>query len=177
MLTNNFMSMLLNSNGLNIETNNKGVKMDGNTGGGSLNFGSNYNAVFGNELFPYALITVGSGTTPPKITDYDMENEIVEGVDCSALTKRKLVINNKTCIEIAGMITNIGETPITVNEVGLTLRDYSSRAKDYNKAYRYLLAREVFDTPITISPGGGTVFQLKNLLTSLFQRGGAAYAY
>ena len=55
MLTNNFMSMLLNSNGLNIETNNTGVKMDGNTGGSSLNFGSNYNAVFGNELFPLKL--------------------------------------------------------------------------------------------------------------------------
>ena len=118
-------------------------------------------------------IKIGTGTTPPKVTDYKLESEIDASKDQAPLSHINSTSNDEEAStqSINCTVTNVSDEPLTVSEIGLE----NWYADDTN--YAFLLAREVFDTPITISPGGGTGFQLKTLLTSLFQRGGAVYAY
>ena len=115
---------------------------------------------------------IGTGTTPPKVTDYKIESEIDESKYQTSISNIKVTnFDNEgstQCINVT--VTNISGEPLTVSEIGL--ENWGS-----NDQFHLLIAREVFDTPITISPGGGTGFQLKTLLASLFQRGGAVYAY
>ena len=119
---------------------------------------------------------IGTGTTPPKVTDYKMESEIDASKYQASMSNIKVTnFDNEgstQCINVT--VTNISGEPLTVSEIGL--ENWGGGINDNDQSH-LLIAREVFDTPITISPGGGTVFQLKNLLTSLFQRGGAVYAY
>ena len=118
---------------------------------------------------------IGTGTTPPKVTDYKMESEIDASKYQASISNIKVTnFDNEgstQCINVT--VTNISGEPLTVSEIGL-----ENWSDNYgNDQYHLLIAREVFDTPITISPGGGTGFQLKTLLASLLQRGGAVYAY
>ena len=120
---------------------------------------------------------IGTGTTPPKVTDYKMESEIDASKYQASISNIKVTnFDNEgstQCINVT--VTNISREPLTVSEIGL---ENWGGTYEYNEdQHRLLIAREVFDTPITIPPGGGTGFQLKTLLTSLFQRGGAVYAY
>ena len=118
---------------------------------------------------------IGTGTTPPKVTDYKMESEIDASKYQTSVSNIKVTnFDNEgstQCINVT--VTNISGEPLTVSEIGL--ENWGGSVDSEN--FHLLLAREVFDTPITIPPGGGTGFQLKTLLTSLLQRGGAAYAY
>ena len=119
-------------------------------------------------------VKIGTGTTPPKVTDYKMESEIDASKYQTSISNIKVTnFDNEgstQCINV--IVTNISGEPLTVSEIGL--ENWGSSNIDQ---YHLLIAREVFDTPITISPGGGTGFQLKTLLISLSQRGGAVYAY
>lgn len=117
---------------------------------------------------------IGTGTTPPKVTDYKIENEIDASKYQTSISNINVTnFDNESstqCINV--IVTNISGEPLTVSEIGL--ENWGGNTGDQ---FHLLIAREVFDTPITISPGGSTGFQLKTLLISLFQRGGAVYAY
>ena len=122
-------------------------------------------------------ICIGTGTTPASATDYNLENEIDSekyhtNLDISCATGSGSY-EKLSGINLSGTITNVSENPLEVTEIGM----FGSQSNNPTNSNTFLFAREVFDTPITISPGGGTGFQLKTLLTSLLQRGGAVYAY
>lgn len=120
---------------------------------------------------------IGTGNTPAKQSDYKMESLID---DAMYLSNLEVVcahgdgsFESETGLYVSGTVTNMSSSPLEVSEIGFS----ASGTNANEERSRFLIAREVFDTPITISPGGGTGFQLKNLLISLFQRGGASYAY
>ena len=81
-------------------------------------------------------IALGSGTTPPKKTDYKLGNQITEATAKTDMTK--------------GMATasitykNTTNSDIVATEIGL-LHDRQST--------QWLLARELFEKPVTIKAG------------------------
>ena len=102
---------------------------------------------------------IGTGTTPPKVTDYKIESEIDASKYQTSISNIKVTnFDNEgstQCINVT--VTNISGEPLTVSEIGLENWGGSVDSDDFH----LLLAREVFDTPITIPPGGVQAFSLK----------------
>ena len=102
---------------------------------------------------------IGTGTTPPKVTDYKMESEIDASKYQASMSNIKVTnFDNEgstQCINVT--VTNISGEPLTVSEIGLENWGGSAGSEKFH----LLIAREVFDTPITISPGGVQAFSLK----------------
>ena len=144
MLTRNFLQMLGGSSGMGAENSDKATvkTIDGSASG--LVLGINGSTPFSSSGWPNSKFIIGTGTTKPKITDINLESEIKEGYDCSALGKRYIIGDEKDYIKIYGTITNTGTDSLSFNEVGWLIM-YSSKY--------HLVAREVYDTPITIAPG------------------------
>ena len=101
---------------------------------------------------------IGTGTTPPKVTDYKIENEIDASKYQTSISNIKVTnFDNEgstQCINV--IVTNISGEPLTVSEIGL--ENWGGNATD---SQHLLIAREVFDTPITILPEGVQAFSLK----------------
>ena len=94
----------------------------------------------------YPNFVVGSGTTPVTGDDYKVEEEIVSGLACEAVTASvdeatHTVIFRKT-------LRNTSEENITISEVGLT-----GAVRANTASAQALIYREVLQTPVTIAPG------------------------
>ena len=102
-------------------------------------------------------VSIGTGTTNVEKTDYKLESIISSGYTASVEEK---IINapSETDTSMYNVVTNITNTSssetIQFSEIGLFV---------YQNTYgqRYMIAREVFDTPITLAPGETKSFVLK----------------
>lgn len=134
MLTNNYqtkiVSQLLNSTG-----------QGKNTSGASVAIGSAYGA---------PTMSIGTGTTAPKRSDYKLESEIdINDYEVSFSKSYTTAYDSENSyVNLIATFTNKSNEPIHVSEVGLV---------DTGQ----LLAREVFDTPITLGVGETKSFVLK----------------
>ena len=143
MLTNNFVGYL--RNGKNSYT--YAIREDGEQISGSL--GSSSEKTF--------QVSIGTGTTNVEKTDYKLESIISSGYTASVEEK---IINapSTTDTSMYSIVTNITNTSsseaIQFSEIGLFV--YSN-----SNSYRYMIAREVFDAPITLAPGETKSFVLK----------------
>ncbi len=99
---------------------------------------------------------IGTGTTAPKKTDYKLESEIEESKYKAAISSIDTINfdNEGASQTISITVTNLDAEPLHVSEIGVE-GWYTSVSQ------KLLWAREVFDTPITISPGGVQAFSLK----------------
>lgn len=150
MLTRNFITMLGNANGMGCDNATTATTLDGNSQ--TLQFAKSQSmSVFNDAWWGYGRFVIGSGTTPPKCTDINLESKIEEGYDCSILAKRYIQGEEKDYINIYGTITNSSSSPITFNELGWIGHCRGSLSSP--TGYEFLLAREVYDTPIAIAPG------------------------
>ena len=152
MLTRNFMYMLATD--MCIETANGTPSYCTNIEGGTISsyapaLGSHStNCVFDSASFSKAKLVIGTGNTAEKSTDYCLESKITEGYDCSSLSRRYVQSEEKDAIYVYGVITNTGDSAITVSEVGLEMYDLVNTVSSY-----FLMARQVLDKPVTIEPG------------------------
>ena len=102
-------------------------------------------------------VSIGTGTTNVEKTDYKLESIISSGYTASVEEK---IINapSKTDTSMYNVVTNITNTSssetIQFSEIGLFVYSKSN-------SFRYMIAREVFDTPITLAPGETKSFVLK----------------
>ena len=102
-------------------------------------------------------VSIGTGTTNVEKTDYKLESIISSGYTASVEEK---IINapSTTDTSMYSIVTNITNTSsseaIQFSEIGLFV--YSN-----SNSYRYMIAREVFDAPITLAPGETKSFVLK----------------
>ena len=102
-------------------------------------------------------VSIGTGTTNVEKTDYKLESIISSGYTASVEEK---IINapSKTDTSMYNVVTNITNTSssetIQFSEIGLFVYCKSN-------SFRYMIAREVFDTPITLAPGETKSFVLK----------------
>ena len=104
---------------------------------------------------------IGTGNTPAKQSDYKMESLID---DAMYLSNLEVVcasgggsFESETGLSVSGTVTNMSSSPLEVSEIGFSAATSNTNAENV----RYLLAREVFDTSITIAPGGVQAFSLK----------------
>lgn len=150
MLTRNFINMIGNTYGIGADNAPVATTLDGNTQ--NLQFTKSQSmSVFNDAWWGYGRFVIGSGTTSPKCTDINLESKIEEGYDCSILAKRYIQGEEKDYINIYGTLTNSGISPITFSELGWIGHCRGSLSS--STGYEFLLAREVYDTPITIAPG------------------------
>ena len=104
---------------------------------------------------------IGTGNTPAKQSDYKMESLIDDAMYLSNLevvcASGNGSFESETGLSVSGTVTNMSSSPLEVSEIGFSAANKNTNAEDS----RFLLAREVFDTPITISPRGVQAFSLK----------------
>lgn len=104
---------------------------------------------------------IGTGNTPAKQSDYKIESLIDDAMYLSNLevvcASGDGSFESETGLYVSGTVTNMSSSPLEVSEICFSAATSNTNAENV----RYLLAREVFDTPITISPGGVQAFSLK----------------
>lgn len=115
----------------------------------------------GNVLSYSKRFYIGTGNTPAKQSDYKIESLID---DAMYISNAEIVCasgdgsyESETGLSVSGTITNMSNSPLEVSEIGFSGATSNTNAENV----RFLLAREVFDTPITISPGETKSFVLK----------------
>lgn len=112
--------------------------------------------------FPYARrFYIGTGNTPAKQSDYKMESLIDDAMYLSNLevvcASGNGSFESETGLYVSGTVTNMSSSPLEVSEIGFSVSNNNTN----EERIRFLIAREVFDTPITISSGGVQAFSLK----------------
>ena len=146
MLTNNFLHSLSNARGIGANNLISTKQTNGNEGV-TLSFGTDTNYFCSSTLWSkYSKFIIGSGTTKPKMTDYCLENKITESYDCSILDRRCVIGEEMSYLKITGNITNTGTEDLSFSEIGWVIASGAALQE-------FMLAREVYDTPITIAPG------------------------
>lgn len=122
----------------------------------------------GTETFPasnqfnYAKrFYIGTGNTPAKQSDYKLESLVDDAMYISNLevvcASGDGSYESETGLSVSGTVTNMSSSPLEVSEIGFSAASANTNAENV----RYLIAREAFDTPITISPRGVQAFSLK----------------
>ena len=92
-------------------------------------------------------IIIGTGTTPPTVNDYKLENQITSGFgSTTSFSNDDSAVYNAKGIVSCCTITNSSQTDnLVINEIGYI----KARAGYWNILYDHI----VLDTPITIAPG------------------------
>lgn len=96
-------------------------------------------------------LVIGSGTTPPTIDDYKMENAITTNLNAGGVTRSFNANTSNSSITVVQPIVNIGANTITISEIGLFAR-YDGASNGC-----MLLSRDVI-TPVTIAPNESKTF-------------------
>lgn len=115
-------------------------------------------------------IALGSGTTPPTIDDYYLENPLIDQGASYTATATVGGANNNNLFSTTSLITvkNTGASAITIGELGLWTTDTTSGT---SKTNRFLLERTVLDTPVVIEPDGMGVIEYTISFTPPTQQG------
>ena len=102
-------------------------------------------------------IRVGTGTTQPQFTNYQLESRITSG-----LTYSCTVVKNNSVYTVNRVTTNTSSNAITINEVGLVIATSSSNPSSFsaNSCITALLTRTVLQTPIVIQPNETRVISI-----------------
>lgn len=111
-------------------------------------------------------ISVGTGSTPAKDSDYNLEAPITAGINL-ALAKTGDGIDEDGCpyVKYDITVTNTGSDPITVTEIGYK-QNYGVTSKypgsaTESTAYVVLLDRSVLSTRVTIAAGDAGIITYK----------------
>ena len=162
MLTNNFYKAMAGALSGNVERNMREMTKTDGTVTSSLTSSS----AVPNEMNPFRYmnniyscnsnqlestngggIIIGTGTTPPTVNDYKLENQITSGFgSTTSFPNSDSAVYNAKGIVSCCTITNSSQTDnLVINEIGYI----KGRAGYWNILYD----RIVLDTPITIAPG------------------------
>lgn len=96
-------------------------------------------------------LVIGSGTTPPTIDDYKMENAITTNLNAGGVTRSFNANTSNSSLTVVQPIVNRGANTITISEIGLFAR-YDGASNGC-----ILLSRDVI-TPVTIAPNESKTF-------------------
>ena len=98
-----------------------------------------------------SFIHIGSGTTPPTKSDYQMESEIFENIAFVDLTSKYDL--NDGVVEWIATLRNDSQNTITVSEVGWSVGTPTgcSNGNIYN--HKVLVYREVYASPLVVGAG------------------------
>ena len=97
-------------------------------------------------------VVLGSGTTPPTVDDYKMENAITENLNAGGVTRSFNANTSNSSLTVVQPIVNIGTNTITISEIGLFVKGYPT-----SKDSCILLSRDVIP-PVIIAPNESKTF-------------------
>lgn len=117
-------------------------------GGSRYTGGPDYAPVCNNQIRRGLDLLLGSGTTAPTASDYNVESA-VSLTNISNTTALSSENGFKT--QITQTVRNDGESAVTINEIGVRKIFYKNVETTAEYAY-VLMARKVLDTPIIIQP-------------------------
>jgi hypothetical protein len=99
-------------------------------------------------------IIIGTGTTAVSLADYSLASQTTalryESMPSSNISPLDMTDPNVWKFTVFRQFTNTGTTPITITEIGLVKED---------KIGRFLIARDVLPTPITVDPNDVIIIQ------------------
>jgi len=112
--------------------------------------------------------SVGSGTTPPSVNDYQLESTIgsnISGkVSTTPISDESL---NRIIKRITVIVTNNGSTNMIIGEIGYKSQLIAGSAIGATgNSSQYLLYREVLESPVTLAPGDSTSFVIDFYVTT-----------
>lgn len=93
-------------------------------------------------------IVLGSGSTPPTVSDYMLDSQITSGLHCSVTT----VYNQDGNVTRTITATNTSENDITIAEIGHQCQIYTGDNSTSNSKY-VLMDRSLLQAPVTIPVG------------------------
>lgn len=104
----------------------------------------------------YTNFILGSGTTPVKGSDYQVEQEIVDGLALEGVTVS--IDDDTKTVTYRKTVRNTSDQEITVREVGLTGGVFVANGSSGSR--QVLIYREVLEAPVTIAPGDSATFRI-----------------
>lgn len=112
------------------------------------------------SYFGYSSIIVGTGTTPASIEDYDLANNLTDGLTISFVSRTntgadRSYSSDEALMFVNCLITNETENDITITEVGLIM----SASSAYTSSNTYLLSRTVLSDGLVLE--AGKTYQLR----------------
>jgi hypothetical protein len=115
-------------------------------------------------------IVVGSGSTPVSPTDYKLASQISHGtgtgqLDYEPQTTTSSYSDTSSYLEIARSFVNKSGGDVTVREVGLIARNYWKDAGGVRNDVKFLVARDVLPTPVTVKPLGSLTVRYRITLS------------
>lgn len=118
-------------------------------------------------------ISVGSGSTTPAATDYQLGSTITSGLTGTVVTAKDVDASGNTSITFTVTLTNTSGADITISEIGYKQEIAASDVQDGTTATDrvFLLDRSVFDS-VTIAANGSAVIEYK-LKAVVTNNGGA----
>jgi len=110
-------------------------------------------------------IMVGSGTKAVEIDDYSLESKISHGTGSGQLDYDTHSISiseeaGQVKVEITRAFKNASGTTVTVSEVGLGVRNYWKDSSAVRKDLKFLIVRDVLDTPQDVLDGGSLTVKI-----------------
>jgi len=112
-------------------------------------------------------IVVGSGTTSPGATDYNLESKITHGVSSGQLQYGAVELeafgltDNTTYLQFKRVFTNGSGADVTVNEIGLIAKWYRKVGTDEQGPYYFLLIRDVLASSVIVPDGASLTVRYK----------------
>ena len=109
-------------------------------------------------------VKIGTGTTPPTLTDYCLENDVTNQFKNIKMTMNSTVNNGRGIITFIITGTNPGGVTHKITEIGIGKLctcdwDTSTSSLMYVKDIMYI--REVLDNPFFVHPGQGFTLSLE----------------
>lgn len=112
----------------------------------------------------YSAICIGSGTTAPTDTDYDLAERLTSGWSASINCSNTEDENENPVIKYAISLSNTSSSAITIGEIGLfgkctavPVLGGSGGMVGVKTNARILIDRTVFETPIVLAAGSTTI--------------------
>ena len=148
-----FLMKAMITNGVTLPNGNSADCTYGGSTGSHLQIAPNINGLYTTQNAGY--VTVGSGSTPPTLDDYKVENPL-SYIASSGLTTT--TDENLSMLKTFGIV-NQGTESCTIREVGLWGTSYYKNGNSYTNVV--LIYRKVLDEPYTLAPGESGYMTLK----------------
>ena len=126
---------------------------------GSASTSSYYNLVLNSTN---SGVSVGSGTTPPTINDYNLESTITSGLSAATpVVSTQLDENGNPYVKLVYTINNISQNSITISEIGAKIQIFAATTQGASatSSLIFLLDRTLLDSPVTIPAGEYAVIE------------------
>jgi hypothetical protein len=116
-------------------------------------------ALYGGDNDDSQGVVVGAGSASVSPTDYSLASKISHGTGAGQLDYEPQTVTSSysdtsSYVEVARSFINRSDADVVVREVGLIARNYWKDVSAVRNDVKFLIARDVLPTPVTVKPLG-----------------------